>query len=319
MKRNRTLTIVFALLLFLVSCGEKEESGSKEIPKAAVEEISTEQTPPKEEVQPAAPVVEVQPTVPLEETKSEEEVKESPVSEDLSALGKKMVKAEEELNSMKTTGTFEVITDIKEMGEFAIVMDLETIFVKEPFFVHTKTISKALEGSSVPFFNVDLEFYQEKTQMWTKNSMFGETWVRVGVESEDFDSYDQFSYGQSPASIYGENFDLFDVEKKGSDYLLTLTGDDEDWADIIKTIFQNDPQLQEDQDEVKIRSLFVEILVDGSSYFPKEFRIDMEFTIVGEEEEEDVQIKQKGFFLYSDYNSYSDMKVPQEVIDSVQR
>lgn len=309
MKNKRALIILFALLLFLVSCGQEEESVLRDEPEEVLEEIKTEETPAIEEVQPAAPPVEAQATEAAEETKA-------PTSEGPSSdLGKKMLEAEDQIKSFKTIGSLEIVTNIKEVGEFALVNDIETIYVKEPFFVHSITKSKPLEGSEVPLFDMDLEFYQDKTQMWISSSLLGGTWMRMDAQDENFESYDQFSYAQSPASIYGENFDLFDVEKKGSDYLLTLTGDGEDWSEIIATILENDPQLQEDQEEVEVHYLMIEVLVDGSNYLPKEFRIDMDFTI--KDDEEGVNIKQKGNFLYSDYNVYKDMKVPQEVLDAV--
>lgn len=317
MKTKKFLVVLFALLLFLVSCGQ-EESAVKEEPKEVkevIEETTTQETPPKVEEQPAAPEAQIEPIESVEEPKIKEETKTPTSGSDSSDLGEKLVEAEKQIKSFKTMGTFEIVTNIKEVGEFALVNDIETIFVKEPFFVHTTTKSKPLEDSNVPFFDVDLEFYQDKTQMWTSSSVMGGMWMRMDAEDEDFESYDQFSYGQSPASIYGENFELFDVEKKGSDYLLTLTGDSEDWSEIIATILENDSELLEDQDEIEIHFLMIEILVDGSSYFPKEFRIDMDFTILDDEEGTD--IRQKGNFVYSDYNAYSNMKVPQEVLDSV--
>lgn len=291
MKRKGILLLL--LLLILTSCGKKETQIQQEPVK----------TPEVTAPQP------VTPEKPVEKPPQKEESKPQ---EDLTQLGQNILKAQSEISSMRTQGTLEMLSGL-EGSQMALIQEIDTIYVKDPAFIHAMMKSKPAEGSSAIFTGSDMEFYLFDQQVWIRNPALGPSWMRLPLTQESYEEYQRSSNALVPASLYGQDLKEFKVEREGEDYLLVLNADEDQWAELVEALAE-DPELSKNKDTIKVKHLELEMRIDAKTYYPKEYRIDMD--LIFKEEDKEVTFKQKGHFIYKDINVYKDMKVPQEVLDA---
>lgn len=299
MKKVWLSLIGFVLVLMLAACGQSKP--------VVVKKIESDQTQQEAEDQ-----EEVE-----KEKKQEEPEKPKITAKD---IYDKTMEAAQGIESY--TASVDINQQMFQGGTKTFTNNASTKYkmITDPLSFYQKMSYDMLgESLYIEFYSTTdaLYVYNEEEDMWGKFD---------ASVSEEFIAELEIEDPLEELKDLEELVDKFQVEERYSKYILTLEGDSSaQFEDIMKKIAAEmgpEDSLVEIEEEawdyvaenMKINNVYYEIIVDKATYYPLEINIDLDMEV--SDINGKTRMLQRVEGEYDDYNSISEIEVPQEIIAS---
>lgn len=237
----------------------------------------------------------------------------------------KAVEVTEEMESVEASSYMKQTTSSAD--DDSILMETESDsdihMMMDPLTMHMKTISSAAyEEITGDTPDTDTEMYLVDDEIYYNNeySGDGDDWLKAEVDTVDaaekianqqFNPMEQIKLVQDYA-------DDLTIEHIDDTYLLKLDmeGDDEEFNDFIKGMFEENMDGETDQknlENMDINSVSVELSVDEETFNIKTFEVDLDMMVETDDGKNNiVQIMKSE---YSNFNHIDSIEVPEDVKD----
>lgn len=107
----------------------------------------------------------------------------------------------------------------------------------------------------------------------------------------------------------------FSFEKEANQYILTLSGNDDNMNEFVKKSFPtNWPELEQAMKSMSIHGVEYEIIIDKTTFLPSVMNVDMNIDIVTNGNT--IRLEQSIDSSYYDYNEIDDIVLPKEALDN---
>lgn len=223
------------------------------------------------------------------------------------ALGKadvldRSIEAAEDLEGYSMT--MEMAFEIMEMES---KLEAEGDVTHDPDTAHL-LMSMGMMGMTMEF---EVYLYEDEAYM----SMFGE-WIKMDPEELGADDFNQVT--KEDMEKYAEYIEDFEMAEEQDVYILTLTGEGDEFSVLIEDLvqsslgdFQPEQDIEEYLEDIRVNSLEMELHIDKETYLQtvQIVKADIEIS----EDGESLPMKIDARVNISDFNEVEPVEIPEEV------
>lgn len=242
-------------------------------------------------------------------------------SESAEEVYTRALEAAEKMESAEVSTVLNQEISMANEGKVTIESDMEGSVVLEPLAMHQKgKMAMSLEGEES--LNMDTEIYLVDDEMYVFESLTNQ-WIKADSSLIPIETLtaDQPNVTEQLKMVEDYIQDL-EFEEKDNEFIFKLTADGEDFKKLTQQMLEE--YLPEDitneigdlstlLEEMDIKKLSVEMVLDNKTYDLKKYNLVMEMTMNVEGEE--ISIIQNVKSTYKKINTIDKIEVPQEVKD----
>jgi|SRR5699024_9029712 len=240
---------------------------------------------------------------------------------------KKVVEKTSEMKSASTSIELSQDINLPDQG-FNIIADTKMkgdIIIDSSEMHQVMDISMGGEGLEGLEQDITMEFYVTSEALYVKSEESGDEWLKLSTSELDMldDLVGQQDDPAEQLEILNEYTEDFTFDQTDDTYILKLTADTDQFVELIKeTIGDSMPQDVVGEmdngfdlmENLEIRDLTYEIIVDKETFYLTNFTLDMDITISHEGSSADMTQTIKA--AYENIDEIDSIEIPQEVIDN---
>ncbi|MFC7062212.1 DUF6612 family protein [Halobacillus seohaensis] len=293
--KKLTAYILLAFMMMLIACsGDSSGEDNTENETMLEEEQTSEETAEKTE----------------KETSESSEDTNSPGSGDAEQILRQSAKVMADLTSFLAEGEFTEDTTTNgqnEKTETKLTMEMVQDGSTQ-MYAQSNTLSNINTDDDTEMYLVEDVVYIKSEGRWFSmpmNSDSGQMFEMFKVlDDERLEDYVSF----------GKSFDVIDNDDH---YLLTFSGDDEDYKSVVMGASESmlGNSLKEHYENMEITGTY-EIKIDKDTYYMRGYNTEYELTTTGELG--DVKTYHNSTYAISNFNEYDEITVPGEVVEQAE-
>lgn len=188
----------------------------------------------------------------------------------------------------------------------ADTMGMETTMEGSGDITHNPDTMHLNMSMGMPGMSLDFEVYVHEEEAYM--SMFGE-WIIMDTEEMGLESFDQLNKEEMQKLV--EYSDQFKMTEEDDLYVLTLTGEGEEYTDLVEELVQSsmgeDLTMEEAFQTIQVNNLNLTIRMDKESFIPMSESINADLEVDGE------SMQLNGEFDISNINKIEPIVIPDEV------